>query len=87
MNSGVCAKDMRICLHEAVQLAGTVSGQTAFDKLVRMATMCGGEEGEISQCDEVVATELNGVEDRAYCQMMKQMESKVKERWHSQTGV
>ena len=46
------------------QLAGTVSGRTAFDKLVVRATVCRGEEAEISQCEELEATELSGVEER-----------------------
>ena len=40
-----------------------MSGHTAFDKLVRPAAVCRGEEAEISQIEEIQETELNGVEE------------------------
>ena len=43
VNNGVYTMDMLICLDETglvFQLAGTVSGQAAFDKLVRPAALC-----------------------------------------------
>ena len=64
VNNGVCTTDMWICLDETgpvFQLAGTVSGHTAFDKLVRRATMCRGEKAENRKLEEVEGTELNGV--------------------------
>ena len=45
-NSGVYTKVMRICSDgtgSVFQLAGTVSGETAFDKLVRLAALCRGK--------------------------------------------
>ena len=36
-----------------------MSGQTAFDKLVRPVALCGGGETEISQFDEIEEKELN----------------------------
>ena len=45
-----------------VQFAAA-SGQTAFDKFARSASVCRGEEAEISPFEEVEVTELNGVED------------------------
>ena len=39
------------------QLAGTVSGQTAFDKFVRLAALSGGEEAEDRKLEEVEGTE------------------------------
>ena len=58
--------DVWICLDEtgpALGLAGTVSGQTAFDKLVRLAALCRGEEAENRKFEKVEGTELNGVEE------------------------
>ena len=43
VNNGVYTMDMWICLDEngsGFQLAGTVSGQAAFDKPVRPAALC-----------------------------------------------
>ena len=43
VNNGVYTMDMWICLDETglvLQLAGTVSGQAAFDKPVRPAALC-----------------------------------------------
>ena len=45
VNSGMYTMDMWICSDGQVrffQLAGTVSGETAFDKSVTLAAMCGG---------------------------------------------
>ena len=44
-NSRVYTKDMWICLEE--KLAGTASGQTTFDKRVRLAAPCRGGETEV----------------------------------------
>ena len=49
VNSGVCTMDMWIFLDQTglvFQLAGTVSGQTASDKLARLAALCRGEKTE-----------------------------------------
>ena len=56
--------DVWICLDEkrsSFELAGTVSGQTAFDKLVRLAALCRGVEANNRKIEEVEGTELNGV--------------------------
>ena len=45
------------------QLAGTVGGQAAFDKLVRPAALCRGETAEKEKVDRNEETELNGVEE------------------------
>ena len=45
------------------QLAGTVSGQTAFDKLVRPAALCRCEGAEHRKLEEIEETGLNGVEE------------------------
>ena len=45
------------------QLAGTVSGQAAFDKPVRPAALCRGETAENGQAERGEETELNGVEE------------------------
>ena len=45
------------------QLAGTVSGQAAFDKLVRPAALCRGEVAENGKGERGEETELNGVEE------------------------
>ena len=55
VNSGVYTMDMRICLDEpglVFSWAGTLSSQTALDKIVRLAALCRGEEAEISQFEE-----------------------------------
>ena len=40
-----------------------MSGQTAFDKLVRLAALCRAGEADIRQFEDVEETELNGVEE------------------------
>ena len=40
------------------RVAGTVGGQTAFDKLVRPATLCGGEKSE----NVKIGSEVEGTE-------------------------
>ena len=40
-----------------------MSGQTAFDKLVRSAALCRGDEADNRKNEEVEGTELNGVEE------------------------
>ena len=55
-----------------------MSGQTAYDKLVRAAAVCRGGEAEISQFEEVEATELNGVEEE---------EEEEEKECHSETGT
>ena len=46
------------------QLARTVSGQTAFDKLVRPAALCVGDEAENRKSEEIWEMQnMNGVED------------------------
>ena len=55
--------DLSRCKRSCFQLVGTVSGHTAFDKLVRRAAVCRGEEAEISQIEEIQETELHGVEE------------------------
>ena len=45
--------DLSLCDRSTFQLTWTVSGQTAFDKFVRPAALCGGEEAEISQFAEL----------------------------------
>ena len=45
------------------QLAGTVSGQAAFDKPVRSAALCRGETAEDGKLERNEETELNGVEE------------------------
>ena len=42
-------------------LAGTESSRTAFDKLVRLAALCGCEGAEDRKLEEIEETELNGV--------------------------
>ena len=67
VNNGVYTMDMWICLDETgpvFQLAGTVSGQAAFDKPVRLAALCRCEGAENRKLEEIEETELNGVEDR-----------------------
>ena len=51
------------CNRSSFQLAGTVSGHTAFDKLVGLVAMCRGGEAEISQIEEMEDAELNGIEE------------------------
>ena len=60
-------------------------GRTAFDKLLSPATVCKGEEAEVSQCEDVEATELNGVEERE--DRMAYEESTVKESWGRRASV
>ena len=65
-NNGVCTVDMCMCLDETgsrFQLAGTVSGPTAFDMLVGPEGLCTCGESEFSQFEEVKGTDLNGVEE------------------------
>ena len=45
-------------MKQVVQLAGTERGQTAFDKPVRPAALCGCGEAGINQFEEVQGTEL-----------------------------
>ena len=45
------------------QLAGTVSGQAAFDKLVRPAALCRGVTTENRKAGWSEESELNGVEE------------------------
>ena len=64
VNSGVYTMDMWICLDETGPVfswAGTVSGQAAFDKLVRRAKLCSGETAENGKAERGEETELNGV--------------------------
>ena len=66
-----------ICFHFHMftfQLAGTLSGQTAFDKLERRAALCRGEEPETSQFDAVEGTDLELKRENTECQMKKQVE-------------
>ena len=46
------------------QPAGTMSGQTAFDKLARPAALYCGGKTENSEFEDVEGTELNGIEQR-----------------------
>ena len=46
-----------------VQLTVTAIGQTAFDKLARLAALRRGGESQINQFQEIEDTELNGVEE------------------------
>ena len=45
------------------QLAGTVSGQAAFDKPVRPAALCRSEAAEERKAESGKEVELNGVEE------------------------
>ena len=45
------------------QLAGTVSGQAAFDKFARSATLCRSVTAENRKVERNEETELNGVEE------------------------
>ena len=61
VNNGVYTMDMWICLDETgpvFQLAGTVSGQAAFDKPARPAALCRGGDAEVSQVEEVESKEF-----------------------------
>ena len=64
VNNGVCTMDdMWTRLDETGPvLAGTASGRTAFDKLVRPAALCRGKTAENRKLEEVEGTELSGVE-------------------------
>ena len=65
-NNGVYTMDMWICLDETgagFQLAGTVSGQAAFDKPVRPAELCKIEAKEENRTVREGETELNGIEE------------------------
>ena len=67
VNNGVQTMDMWVRLDKkrsSFKLAGTESGQTAIDKLVRLLALCGGGEAEISQFGEIEDTEWNGVGER-----------------------
>ena len=83
--------DMRICLDETglvFSWAGTLSSQTALGKIVRLAALCRGEEAEISQFEEVEEQHCMELKkEKTEYQMKKDVEMKVKERWHRPTGV
>ena len=66
VNNGVFSMDLWICLDETgpvLQLAGTVSGQATFDKLVRLAALCRVGAADKEKVERNAETELNGVEE------------------------
>ena len=67
------------------QLAGTVSGQTAFDKCVRLAALCRGETAENRKLEEDEETELNGIEEGQ--DQGGETELTVKKKWQRQIGA
>ena len=66
VNNGVHTMDMWICLDETSPVfswQGQSSGQTAFDQLVRQATLCKCEGAVHQKLEKIEETELNGVEE------------------------
>ena len=65
VNNGVYTMDMWICLDETGPVfsrQGTVSGQAAFDKLVRPAALFRDETADNEKVERNAETKLNGVE-------------------------
>ena len=91
VNSGVYTMDIWICLNETgpvFQLAGTVSGQAAFDMPVRPAALC----REMKQQTRKRWNEMqrqNWMELKksvTKCQMEKEMRLMAKRSWQRQIG-
>ena len=60
VNNGVVHNghvDLPRRMRSSFQLPGTVSGQTAFDKFVRLASLCRGEEAENRNVQGIEETE------------------------------
>ena len=64
-----------------------MSGQAAFDKLVRPAALCRGETAENGKAEQGKKTELNGVEEgRDEMSEEEEERSTVKKNWQRQIG-
>ena len=86
VNNGVYTMDMWICLDQ-FQLAGTVSGQAAFDKPARQPALCRGETAENGKIEGNEETELNGIEGGDERSDEEETESTAKKNWQRQIGA